>query len=473
MDNQKEVRQVIYTIIQTQIQFGLYSYGDRLPTIENSAQLYLVSNDTIRHTYLRLKNEGYLTVSKRTGVRICVQYTSQEKEQFIQTFFSTHRNAMLDLSRSMKPLFSHAQWLAFKNASPDLLDKMEQLIRPEGTSPLDSMIQHLQLIYGSLNNLLLMRLVWQAFMFYQAPFLCVPGNVRSLNPEGNPLISMIALSRSQDWNALHKAIENFQELFSASLQRFFEDRISAPAPSQQTEFAWSAYKKASQLCYSLAMNLLIGINRGKYPTGAALPSIEKLAEINAVSVSTIRRTLTIMNSIGAVKTENGVGTKVLSLESMSENCDFSNPSVVKRLRDYLQSLHILVLSCREVSQLTISSASPSCLVPFRDRLHLLHRLCRCELSGFGLLELICHCAPLQSIRIVYSELFQQLLWGNPLRAAVKYGALESYYEQRLCTFLDCLEHSDACRFAVNMEEYMIFEYEAASKIMRTQYHITL
>ena len=57
-----------------------------------------------------------------------VNYDSQETEQFIQTFFSARKNAMIDLINSMLPLFGNAQCVGMKNASPEMLRKMEELL---------------------------------------------------------------------------------------------------------------------------------------------------------------------------------------------------------------------------------------------------------------------------------------------------------------------------------------------------------
>ena len=43
-----ELQQVIYHIFVTQIEFGTYRLGDRLPTIEEAGQLLFVSPDTVR-----------------------------------------------------------------------------------------------------------------------------------------------------------------------------------------------------------------------------------------------------------------------------------------------------------------------------------------------------------------------------------------------------------------------------------------
>ena len=114
-----ELQQVIYHIFVTQIEFGTYRLGDRLPTIEEAGQLLFVSPDTVRSAYLRLKKEGYITLSKHIGAAVAVQFNEQEISSHILSYFALRKNAMLDLSLSMKPLFAHIQCVCLKIIGSD------------------------------------------------------------------------------------------------------------------------------------------------------------------------------------------------------------------------------------------------------------------------------------------------------------------------------------------------------------------
>lgn len=147
-------------------------------------------------------------------------------------------------------------------------------------------------------------------------------------------------------------MEAFQDRLASVLYDFYENNIDSGEPVTQTAFHWNSYKKASQLCYTLGMEILTDINRGRYTPGSFLPSLEKMAKEKQVSVSTIRRTLSLLNSIGVTKSVNGHGTKILHKNEISENCDLTQPAVRRRLSDYAQSLQIgrqgrffLILRC--------------------------------------------------------------------------------------------------------------------------------
>ena len=130
MGNVLELNQIIYCLLASQIEFGTYQYKDSLPKMEEVSRWFSVSLDTVKTVYRQLKAEGYITLTKKAGAAVAVQFQEAELEENIQTFFSRRRDAVMDLCQSMGPLFSHAQWLAMKRAAPERLDELERLCAP-------------------------------------------------------------------------------------------------------------------------------------------------------------------------------------------------------------------------------------------------------------------------------------------------------------------------------------------------------
>lgn len=194
-------------------------------------------------------------------------------------------------------------------------------------------------------------------------------------------------------DSLSAAIDAYEAQVSSALCLFYDNLGASSAPECQEAFQWSSYKKASQRCYSLCMEILSGISWGLYPAGAMLPSMNKMAEEKQVSVITIRRTLSLLGSIGVTKTVNGIGTYILPLGKVADNCDFTRPIVRKRLLDYVQSLQAFALTCRRITEITVSRLDDAGREQFKERLLLLRRRNRCELAPYGILELILHTAP--------------------------------------------------------------------------------
>lgn len=453
-----ELQQVVYNVFKMQIQFGVYQFGERLPTVEDAARLFMVSVKTIRAAYQHLQRGGFITISKSVGVKVSVQYSEQDTEAYIQRYFAERKDALLDLGQSMRLLFSNAQWLGFKHAPMELMEQIERLaVSNESMAPY-LMIRQLQSIYGVMGNDLLMRLVWQVFMYFLTPFLSIPGNLSLLNQNRNPLLQMIALCREQDWPALRACVDAFQAQKSIAFHQFYKSRIRLPAADRQDVFTWSVHQKASQLCYSLGMEFLIAISLGEYPPNSLLPSLNAAAKEKHVSVNTVRRTMVLLNGIGAAKSINGIGTKVLPPDLIAENCDLSEPSVHKQLFSYAKSVHILALSCRQIAQDTLASMDQKTAEKWRAQLAGYAHMRRHELAPYAVINLISKDAPYQAVRTVYTALFRNLFWGYPLRSLVKDPkGYNAFYIPQLQYFIDCLERSDAASFSARLEELMWYE----------------
>ena len=63
-----------------------------------------------------------------------------------------------------------------------------------------------------------------------------------------------------------------------------------------------------------------------------------MAEEYQVSVSTVRRTIKLLNQMGAVRTINGKGTKVLGLGEPCNILDLDNPAIRRNLAFFVPVL---------------------------------------------------------------------------------------------------------------------------------------
>ena len=462
MENSTELRKVVYHALLTQIQFGVYRCGERLPTIEETSTQLCVSVDTARAAYLKLKEEGYITLSKNVGATVKTNYGSQEAEQYIQAFFSMRKTAMADLGSSMCSLFGNAQWNGLKHASKETLQAMEQLFRKGSTSAPYAMLEHLNQKYSALGNTLLMRLAWQTFTFLHDPFFSVEENLRYFDQCADYLPEILSLCRDKDWSALRSAVDRSIERLSLALSRFYEARITLSPPKKEIVFTWNSYEKGQQLCYSLAMELLISISRGIYPVGSLLPSQKELAEQRGVSVSTVRRAFELLSSVGAIKPTKYVGTQVLPFDQATANSDFTKPVLQRRLLAMVESLQVFALSCREVSLLTLSSSGSDLAEKLCQELKTHKQWQRGETLSYFVLNLFTKYAPYQAIRTVYSQLLLQFFWGYALRGMdSSQESVNTMYAPYFDALIESLEKTDFSRFSSNLEDLILYELRRA------------
>ncbi|MBU5627301.1 GntR family transcriptional regulator [Oscillibacter sp. MSJ-2] len=458
MENSMELRKAVYSALLTQIQFGAYRCGEKLPIIEETSERLCVSIDTARAAYLKLKEKGYISLVKNAGATVKAAYDDKETERFIQTFFSTRKDAMMDLGNSLGPLLGNAQWLGLKYASPQTLEAMERLFREEKTAAPFAMLSHLNQKYCALGNSLLMHLVWQMFMFLYDPFFCIEDNQRYFDPSADYLQTLLALCRKKDWSGLRSAVDRSIKQIPSALAWFYESRITFPPPEAETPFIWSSYKKSQQLCYTIAMDILLSISRGIYPAGSLLPSQEELARQRGVSVSTVRRALDLLSSVGAVKSAKYVGTRVLPLDKATDNSDFSKPVLRRRLLDMAESLQLLAISCKEVSLTTLSALDAGSVQRLYGQLKENRDWRRGETLSYYILDLIAKCAPHRAIRTVYSELLRQFFWGYAFRGMKgSQETINQVYDPYLDDLIQALENMDFPQFSAHLERLALYE----------------
>lgn len=462
MKKDLELQQIIFHLLETQIKFGIYRYGESLPTIKEASDYFLASVDTVRLAYVRLKQEGYISLSTCVGARVKVQYSDEEIGNHIQAYFSCRKSAILDLARSERILFGYAQWVVFKSASPETLDELE---RSSWTTDIPTpyrMSLHFLLLYSTLGNDFCVRLIWQVLLFFQAPFLSVPHYINYFEQNGTSpndmMMYLVHLCREKDWEGLWRAIENYEDMRFVALCRFYEQEIQPNPDTPQVAFAWCPYKKASQRCYTICMELLMQIRRGEYPVGSFLPSLERLAQEKQVSLNTIRRTVQLLNKLGTVESINGVGTKVLPFFDSAVKCDFTDNVVQKRLLDFAQCFQFLALSCRACSKITLESMDADTIQVWIRKLEFLKSTEVYEDVIYICHEMIATHGPYQGIRTVYQELIQQLFWGIPL--CNLHGDREStkaYFAPYLDSLIDFLIRTDPEGFSKRIEEMQMNE----------------
>lgn len=466
MENGTELRKVIYNVFLTQIQFGAYRQGEKLPTMEETSARLHVSIDTVRAAYLKLKEEGYISLFKNVGATVKVSYDDQETERFIQTFFALRREAMIDLASSMGALFGNAQWTGLKNASAVTMQAMKSLLGEEVATAPYAMLEHLNQKYSALGNGLLMRLVWQTFMFLHDPFFSIKENLRYFDQSTDYLPEVLSLCEKKDWPALRGATDRSIEQLSFALNRFYMSRITMAPPERKIIFSWSSYKKSKQICYSLAMDLLIAISRGVYPVGSRLPSQAELAEQRGVSLSTVRRALELLSGVGAVRSAKHAGTRVLPLEKATENSDFTKPVLQRRLLDMAEGLQVFALSCRAVSLLTFSSLEAASVGEMCRALKAHKQWQRGETLSYFILGLIAEHAPYQAIRTVYTELLRQHFWGYALRGLKgSQETINAAYDPYYDALIASLEKMDFTQFSVELERFMLYELREAVHLL--------
>ena len=461
MDKAMELHQIIYELLAAQIEFGTYRYKDLLPKMEEVSQWFSVALGTVKVAYRQLKAKGYITTVRGTGAIVAVQFNVEELDKNIQTYFSQRKEAIMDMCYAFGPLYSSILWYSLKNASPEQLEELEALrTQPKILRPY-LVVKHIRLIFGPLNNDLLLGLIWQGYLFFQAPFFSLPSNFTDLGDGGGPLQVLTRLCRQKDWGGLWEAVSTCQEQITLAAECFYANRVTIEPPEEPIPFCWNIYQGSSQLCYSVAINLLKGFRLGIFKRGDFLPTPSEIAESMQVSTITVRRTLALLGQLGVIQSINGIGTKVLNTEESIKYCDFTQPIIQKQLLGFVQSLQILAMTCGACAKSIVLDAHAVGL--WKERLAYIRENERYESVIFASFEMIPLYSPNKVIREIYEKLLHFLLWGYPLRSM--HGSREeinAYYLPHLNALRESLEHGDWDCLAAVLEDMLFYELQFAA-----------
>ncbi|MCC0649348.1 GntR family transcriptional regulator [Clostridioides sp. ZZV15-6598] len=407
---------LIYEYYVSRILFGYYKKGQTLPSIETICKQFRVAPQTARTALLRMQDAGYISIRvKRTSIVIFEQDEEAQKQYSIN-YFSAIKETVIDLYKSTKllfyPLLVEGCTYLDENNLKDLLDIANNL----DTNNQQRLISYHLIILQSLENPLVLNLFWDTIRFLRFPYLRTEDDIVVYNQQiiTKTFNQIVADIESNDYKSVILGFDIFQENMVTNTFNHIYSTIDVIKDIDKIPFEWYIYRNRPQLCYSIVVNLICKISKGIYTYGNFLPSFASLADEYKVSVSTIRRSISLLNDIGITKTLNGKGTQVIDISKEYIKPDFSKSSIKKNLIMFFHSLSFITLTCENISKTTLESLN-------EDELYLLEKKLSVQLENKSYflslgtcIDFIGKMNPLDCIKEIYSKLYALLLWGYSL-----------------------------------------------------------
>lgn len=392
------LHRVVYDYYETQIRFGFYRCGDTLPSIANICSAFRLGRTTIRTALDMLEKEMLIKTEERKPARVIFKATPAQLAENMARYFLPRRDGIFDL-----------------------LKAGEVLIEP--------------LREGEQRNLLHFRDNRLILNFYSeaARYLRYPYLVENICP--------IFTGPRYEKQA--------QELFE------YVDEISSKysiQPLEPVPFRWNIYRQRPQMRYTLASRIIREIMYGKYPIGSYLPSLPRMEKQYDVSLTTLRRTLSLLSELGVTRSFQGKGTQVLMKPG---SIDFSKAEIKAGMELYGESLQFLALTISSVSRFTLEAVSEKKREALRGELERIRKSshsCYCFETFLGFIRREC---PLAAVRECYGRVEELLAWGYPaalLRA--REGGLNAVYEQMVSRMETHLQEGAFAAFSADWKELL-------------------
>ena len=207
---------------------------------------------------------------------------------------------------------------------------------------------------------------------------------------------------------------------------------------------------------------------GEYRSSHYLPSYEKMAEKYGHSISTIRRTIKLLNQLGTCRSENGKGTRIFTIGEKGETPDFSCKAIRRNLAYFFQAFELIIYSCENVFMMTLPTLTAQQHNDLISQLRTYAENDQCELTLWCLLIMIAEACPLHSIREIYGKLYGLFLWGHPLKANHERGEHNISDQEFTLTVIDTLENKNMNETALLIKDYVNRQFIHAENYLLKQ-----
>lgn len=464
MYNEPVYYNLIYEYFTLRFHFQYYRYGDMLPSVETLRRDFCVSAQTVKNTMKRLHAEGYITTD-RLRYKVIFQQSPKERNDFIRGFLSERTAAMSDLIQSTTAIFSGMIIHGLRRMEKE---DIKQLSVFADRMDADDIICFFYIILKKAGNPLALNLYWETAIFVGFSLFDCNRKHGFLNEIlfRQELEKIVGYIQENDTVSAYNSIRRFQDELLKGISQYEKQHRTFAQTAAPRSFVWRLYHDRPQRCYSLALWFLHHIYMGDYQDVQYLPSYQKMAEITDTSVSTVRRTVSLLSRLGVVRPDNGKGIRIFSGNTLACTSDLSDSSVRNIMIYFFQAFELVTYSCRTVTLLTLEKLTAE----EREKLIM-------DLETFswaGLYEnafwcyLICitrHC-PLAAVREVYRKIYCLFLLGHALKLSfVATDRTDAEIKSLSETMIKHLKNGDFHGFAESVAAFTQTELPITEKFM--------
>lgn len=444
----------IYEYLMARIYFGYYPKGEYLPSIHKLGDLFGVSTITVRAALRLLEQDGYIHTQKNKRTEVLLDPPGPPRAFPGELLLK--EEIQRDLYSSFELIFPKIFYCGLSACGGQELLELSQILERPSHSWDEPTVNFLAHIVKGLKNSLALGLFYDVMLFSYPTYLAMiarePGSWKQAYADLYiKFKSMLKLNRSGDREALWLQVRESYATFCSH---------SVP-PGQcllrSTPYRW----RKPQICLSTATNLIRQVILGIYPPGSFLPSARILAEESSTAVITMRRAIVLLNDLGVTESINGRGTRVLSMDRGPQEVCWDKPTVKKNLMNYLESLHLLAITCRDVAESIFPGLSPADKAQALEALSLASSGGRVGMILYIYPNILIKAMEGTALREIYSQLLGQLILGLPLSYLKPHLQLECFAARLASSF----EGQDSHLFAAELEQLLKFTFLASREMM--------
>lgn len=464
VENADLICNLIYDYYETRIALGANRYGDLLPPIPRIGKEFQMAPRTVRAALSQLEEDGYIEVSPRKPAKVIYRTDPALVRENAARYFVPRQDGILDFCQAGKlivePVWEFAQNRLDKETWALLNEKLAETRNVN--LPVSTRLY--LCVFGALHNKLILNFYWELLRYIRIPYLA-NHNVHDTRDQ-----EILADGKE---NELEFMKGEFEGDFGKGICELIDFCSRAEeqyglSEKEKIPFCWNVYWQRPQLCYTYVTRIISEIIKGTYPVGSSLPSMTDMSKQMNISYRTLRRTLSILDSLGIIRLHQGKVTEVC--EDIPQ-IDFERPEVKSGFQLYRESLQFVALTVRPVFLYTLQNVKKDACDELVQDFIGMYEQNNCQLCFKKTMDFVIEKCPSAAVRECYCRLSDFLVWGYPfMRYRVRKQCLQEAYAQTVGAAAVVLKNGDWEGFADLWSGLMKNEQQKAEQIL-ADYHL--
>ncbi len=447
------INRLVYDFFEARILFGYYSCGETLPSITKICSMF----DMRRQPSAQPDSAGekrYIRVDARKAAKVTYHALPEEIRRNAAVYLLQREEGIRDIIRTGRHLFGNLWEMGMHRWKEGTLGQLRAALANPAQGMVPMPIKFYMLALSGLENGLIMNLYWDTIQYLMFPYLENHDHEKIMlqNIKGDSVENVISV--------LNRLFVQMDAQAARQVVSFMDEVRSGYPETGQVPFQWTIYRQRPQIRYTLVSRIIREIMCGSYPAGSYLPSLSQMVKQYGAALSTIRRTLHILDCLGIVQPFHGKGIKV-SVDA--DRLDYSGRDIQEGMHLYKESLGLLTLTIGPVSRYTMES------IPDRKRKALaglfsqLHEEGKSYLCFENYLVFIRSECPSALIRECYGRILELLAWGYPFALQKRKDQnLHLEYDGFVLEAASCLTEGNILAFSENWAKLMACEEQQFS-----------
>lgn len=440
MSHSQQLYLYLYQTITRQILNGTFIYGQEFPSQRELCERYNAGITTVRKVMKLLAEDGYIRTAQ--GQPSVVAYRASN--EVLAEFLAQSREEIADAYKGLGLLMPILYREGAKRCSEsdlrfldEILDNIsEQMELPDHYHMANAFFTAL---LRPLKNRLIIDLELDSEHYLHVPYIPFSGI-------DNPFATTVERTKTWFNKAMFQIEQKQFDDFYAGASRLYCDsgervdnylftlgKYTGSSSKKNEDIRWFRIKLHSELYSRLAMTIVRRIIAGEFDNEQYLPSIPKLMEEYGITKNTAKRAVNLLNSLGIVQTIDKKGS-VLTPEgdaAFKSELNWADPVIQERLSFFLEALQILTFTARSCAA-SISFIPDGLGHSLENRLHTAADDKVSPLSFQLLMNTFIQLLPYQSLKNIFRQLDDLLIWGHYMQAIDK-SFYPDYSEMALAT----------------------------------------